>query len=50
MIHLNIFHRFGTGALPDVFKQQQDLVHSLGLKSTVYIITIYLWNQHKPCL
>lgn len=37
MMHLNIFHRFASGPLYEVFKRQQDLVHSKGLKATVFL-------------
>lgn len=37
MIYLNILHRPGPGVELDVFKQQQDLVHNLGLKATVLL-------------
>ncbi|XHR29730.1 MAG: hypothetical protein ACFUZC_04065 [Chthoniobacteraceae bacterium] len=37
MMHLNIFHRPAPGPLYEIFKRQQELVHSMGLKVTLFL-------------
>lgn len=37
MMLFNIFHRPGAGAHYDIYRQQQDLAHQLGLKTTIFL-------------
>lgn len=45
MMRLNIFHRADPGRY-EIFKQQQDLVHSLGMKTSVFLHHYDLFNEH----
>lgn len=45
MMHLNLFHRTDAGEKYTVFRQQQDLVHGLGLKATIFIQYSELFDE-----
>lgn len=49
MMHLNIMHRPGSAALYPIFRRQQELVHGMGLKTTVFLSYSDLLNPQTIC-
>lgn len=45
MMHFNIFHRTDTGASYDIYRRQQELAHSLGLKTTIFLFYRDLFDE-----
>lgn len=44
-MHFNIFHRTDPGAAYDIYRRQQDLAHSLGLKATIFLFYRDLFDK-----
>lgn len=44
MMRFNIFHRPGPGEHYDIYRRQQELAHSLGLKTTVFLFYTDLFD------